>query len=181
MKAKLPPDKTSVYRKWRSSKEPRASDAERRELGWYRWDRTPARPSRVQELCESRGGRPGLSVLTSLMVSVDVKQHWTMHTHWSQFVPNMSTRHPRTLSSLHYHRHTCLPKGYFVPDRYWTAGPIFSSYVDFPMCEALIPSLKCVRNTRLGGSPKTSVKSRWILIWSSLSLNLLKIKKRFFF
>ena len=29
---------------------------------------------RAQELCESRGGRPGLSVLTSLMVSVDVKQ-----------------------------------------------------------------------------------------------------------
>ena len=29
----------------------------------------------VQELCESRGGRPGLSVLTSLMVSVDVKQY----------------------------------------------------------------------------------------------------------
>ena len=29
----------------------------------------------VQELCESRGGRPGLSVLMSLMVSVDVKQH----------------------------------------------------------------------------------------------------------
>ena len=27
----------------------------------------------VQELCESGGGRPGLSVLTSLMVSVDVK------------------------------------------------------------------------------------------------------------
>ena len=30
---------------------------------------------RVQELCESRGGHPGLSVLTRLMVSVDVKQH----------------------------------------------------------------------------------------------------------
>ena len=30
---------------------------------------------RVQELCESRGGCPGLSVLTSLMVSVDVKQY----------------------------------------------------------------------------------------------------------
>ena len=29
---------------------------------------------RVQELCESRGGRPGLSVLMSLMVSVDVQQ-----------------------------------------------------------------------------------------------------------
>ena len=27
----------------------------------------------VQELCESRGGRPGLSVITSLLVSVDVK------------------------------------------------------------------------------------------------------------
>ena len=31
--------------------------------------------TRVEELCESRGGRPELSVLTSLMVSVDVKQH----------------------------------------------------------------------------------------------------------
>ena len=30
---------------------------------------------RVQELCESRSGRPGLPVLMSLMVSVDVKQH----------------------------------------------------------------------------------------------------------
>ena len=30
---------------------------------------------RVQELCESRGGRPGLSVLTSFIVSVDVKQY----------------------------------------------------------------------------------------------------------
>ena len=27
----------------------------------------------VQELCESRGGRPGLPVLMSLVVSVDVK------------------------------------------------------------------------------------------------------------
>ena len=31
--------------------------------------------TRVEELCESRGGRPGLSVLTSIMVSVDVKQY----------------------------------------------------------------------------------------------------------
>ena len=30
---------------------------------------------RVQELCESGGGRPGLCVLMSLTVSVDVKQH----------------------------------------------------------------------------------------------------------
>ena len=33
----------------------------------------PSTPFIVQELCESRGGRPGLSVLTSLLVSVDVK------------------------------------------------------------------------------------------------------------
>ena len=30
---------------------------------------------RVQKLCESRGGRPGLPVLMSLTVSVDVKQY----------------------------------------------------------------------------------------------------------
>ena len=53
----------------------------------------------MQGPCESRGGRPGLPVLMSLMVSVEVKQHWTMHTHWSQFVPDRSTQHPRTLSS----------------------------------------------------------------------------------
>ena len=28
---------------------------------------------RAQELCKCRGGRPGLSVLTSLLVSVDIK------------------------------------------------------------------------------------------------------------
>ena len=43
---------------------------------------------RVQELCESRGGRPGIPVLMSLMVSVDVKQHRTVLRHWSQFVAN---------------------------------------------------------------------------------------------
>ena len=43
-----------------------------------------------QELCESRGGRPGLSVLTSLLVSADAKNYWTVLRHWSQLVPNMS-------------------------------------------------------------------------------------------
>ena len=43
----------------------------------------------VQELCESRGGRPGLSVLTSLLVSVDVKIYCTVLRHWLQLVPNM--------------------------------------------------------------------------------------------
>ena len=47
-------------------------------------------PVIVQELCESRGGRPGLSVLTSLLVSVDVKIYCTVLRHWSQLVPNMS-------------------------------------------------------------------------------------------
>ena len=37
-------------------------------------------PVIVQELRESRGGRLGLSVLMSLIVSVDVKQHSTMVT-----------------------------------------------------------------------------------------------------
>ena len=45
----------------------------------------------VQELSESRGGRPELSVLTSFSVSVDVKIYSTMLQHWSQLVPNMST------------------------------------------------------------------------------------------
>ena len=45
----------------------------------------------VQELCESRGGRPGLFVLTSLLVSVDVKNYRTVLRHWSQLAPNMST------------------------------------------------------------------------------------------
>ena len=45
-----------------------------------------------QELCESRGGRPGLSVLTSLLVSVDVQDSIEpCFRHWSQLVPNMST------------------------------------------------------------------------------------------
>ena len=45
----------------------------------------------VQELCENRGGRPELVVLTSLLVSVDVKNYCTVLRHWSQLVPNMST------------------------------------------------------------------------------------------
>ena len=52
---------------------------------------------RAQELCEGRGGRPGLSVLKSLTVSADVKLR-----HWSQFVPNMSTD-IRRHEALHHH------------------------------------------------------------------------------
>ena len=60
--------------------------------------------SRVQEVCESRDGRAGLSVLTSLMVSVDVKQHSTMLTHWSQIVPNMSADIRGHEALLHLHQ-----------------------------------------------------------------------------
>ena len=35
--------------------------------------------ARPQELCESRGGRPGLPVPNKTTVSVDVKQHLTNH------------------------------------------------------------------------------------------------------
>ena len=54
-------------------------------------ERHKGKPHLVQGLCESRGGRPGLSVLTSLLISVDVGLYWTMLRHWSQLVPNMST------------------------------------------------------------------------------------------
>ena len=63
---------------------------------------------RAQELCESRGGRPGLSVLTSLMISVDVMQQWTVLRHWSQCVPNMSTD-IRGHEALHHH-HLCVTR-----------------------------------------------------------------------
>ena len=61
---------------------------------------------KLSELCGRRGGRPGLSVLllTSLTVSVDVKQHWTVLWHWSQFVPKMSTD-IRGHDALHHHHH----------------------------------------------------------------------------
>ena len=68
-------------------------------------------PSRVQELCESRGGCRGLSVLTSLTVSVDVKQYGTVLQYWSQFVPNMSTDIRGHEALLHHHHpyptHAC--------------------------------------------------------------------------
>ena len=79
----------------------------------------------VQELCESRGGRPGLSVLTSLLVSMDVKLYWTMLRHWSQLVPNnYVNRHPRTISNT--------TTGFFNADFSWETslwGPRFQMVV----------------------------------------------------
>ena len=37
-----------------------------------------------------------------------------MHTHWSQFVPNMSTRHPRTLSSTSSVSHHAIAEHTFI-------------------------------------------------------------------
>ena len=50
----------------------RSESAQEKRIALYKSDQVTIR-SIVQELCESRGGRPGLSVLTSLLVSVDVK------------------------------------------------------------------------------------------------------------
>jgi len=61
---------------------------------------------RVQELCESWGGHPGLPVLMSLTVSVEVKQHWTMLTHWSQFVPDMLANIQGHEALLYHHHHS---------------------------------------------------------------------------
>ena len=58
----------------RSSQAPRAlCETPHVPCGIYIMPWVTARRVIVQELCESRGGRPGLSVLTSLLVSVDVK------------------------------------------------------------------------------------------------------------
>ena len=75
----------------------------------------PASLCIVQELCESWGGRLGLSILTSLLVSVDVEIYWTVLRHWSQLVPNMTSEdikqhfiHP----SIQPCYSTCVQKGY---------------------------------------------------------------------
>ena len=51
----------------------RSESAGKRLIALYKSDQQTNGTS-VQELCESRGGRPGLSILMSLTVSVDVKQ-----------------------------------------------------------------------------------------------------------
>ena len=57
--------------------------------------------SRAQELCESRGGRPGLPSLISLMVSVDVKQHFNEPTDLSMHASTTPTR-LAIYPSIHY-------------------------------------------------------------------------------
>ena len=55
--------------------------------------------------CIFRDVHPGLFVLMSLLVSVDVKLYWTMLRHWSQLVPNMSTDIWGHQVSHHRHHH----------------------------------------------------------------------------
>ena len=63
-----------VYRRLSLGSEPVGSSG--KVLGWYISMQADVGSNHiVQELCESRGGRPGLSVLTSLLVSVDVKNY----------------------------------------------------------------------------------------------------------
>ena len=83
----LPHNTQSGYKRFSGSKDILWTKPDR----WTWWFQGKLHCIIVQELCESRGGCPGLSVLTSLLVSVDVKLYWTMLRHWSQPVPNMST------------------------------------------------------------------------------------------
>ena len=48
---------------------------QRRLCGHTKTELASCSHSIVQELCESRGGRPGLSVVTSLLVSMDIKNY----------------------------------------------------------------------------------------------------------
>ena len=59
---------------------------------------------RAQELCESRGGRPGLPVPKKATVSVDVKQHSTNQATDQPLPPTFSpdTTLPRTASRGHF-------------------------------------------------------------------------------
>ena len=89
---------------------------------------------RVQELCESWGGRPGLSVLMSLTLSVDVKQHWTVLRHWSQFVPNMSTdiRGHEALLHQHHREQVFAPRAFVASlefrERTWVHRVSFAAH-----------------------------------------------------
>ena len=68
----------------------------------------------VQELCESRGGRPKLSVLTSLLVSVDVKQHST-----NQSCPVYCVIQAGLLTPLTFARHRLSPLAAFTSSAYF--------------------------------------------------------------
>ena len=54
-----------------------------------------------QELCESRGDRPGLSVLTSLMVSVDVKSLSSSLIYQPTSEDIKNTTEPNLISNIH--------------------------------------------------------------------------------
>ena len=73
-------------------------------VGPFLTGRTVHSPNGVQELCESRGGRPGLSVLMSLTVSVDVKQHSTVLRHNLSLII-MSTDIRGHEALLHHHHY----------------------------------------------------------------------------
>ena len=108
---------------------------------------------RAQEVCESRGGRPGLSVLMSLTVSVDVKQHW------SQFAPNMST-YIRGHEALHHHHFSRWPRFMLHPSQ--SQPPFFTA--------ALRPHAETIRTiSDGGGGPRTSTSTFTQLLTSVVS------------
>ena len=107
----------------------------------------------LRELCESRGGRPGLSVLMSLTVSVDVKQHWTMLRHWSQFVPNMSTDIRGHEALPHHHHHSSSQSSGLCAQGGWWVGWVLL-YVH--------RNRRLIRDGSPGRPPRLS-KSSWAL------------------
>ena len=100
-----PPQLLWTWRLWGCWQRTPVGEACATSDGWGKQKINYGTTFRVQELCESRGGCPGLPVLTSHLVSVDVKQYWTILTHWSQLVPNMSINIWGHEALLHHHHH----------------------------------------------------------------------------
>ena len=127
----------------------------------------------VQELCESRGGRPGLSVLTSLMVSVDVIQYWSNHVHalnHVQLVPNnYVNRHPRTLSKTG-RNHVVIPWTVYIGpwEKPWTCVGSwvipFQSNVSFWSCVAQV-HLNVFMLVNVSLWPYCSLSDTWTYIY----------------
>ena len=99
---------------------------------------------------------------------VDVKQHWTMHTHWLQFVPNMSTRHPRTLSSSSSSSTWNVGWGDSVCRRFPTLVHDLLSFIAY----------KCSGTSRSGSCTPTSGISTRELFWLTSTETRLFIRDR---
>ena len=126
--------------------------------------------STVQELCESRGGRPVFSVLMSLLVSVDIKQYWTMLMHWSQLVPNMSIDICGHEALFHHHAHSehRFPTMYTLAKRGWGEGWVGTDIKAY-LRWVSVPARAFV-SEGWGGGLISTAGSRNVLGWCYLSM-----------